>query len=69
MKETFTLPPWSFGTSRISVRGVSTAKFGSVYYLRGPGGGVRDGVDRDEVRGYFEKSGLLERWYELERAL
>jgi Nucleotidyl transferase AbiEii toxin, Type IV TA system len=28
-----------------------------------------DGVDRNEVRGYFEKSGLLERWHELERAL
>ncbi|MGE0460638.1 MAG: nucleotidyl transferase AbiEii/AbiGii toxin family protein [Vicinamibacterales bacterium] len=24
-----------------------------------------DGVDRDEVRGYFEKCGLLERWREL----
>ncbi len=28
-----------------------------------------EGVDRDEVRGYFEKNGLLERWHELERAL
>jgi hypothetical protein len=27
-----------------------------------------DGVDRDEVRGYFEKNGLTERWHELERA-
>lgn len=28
-----------------------------------------DGVDRDEVRGYFEKNGLGERWRELERLL
>ena len=28
-----------------------------------------DGVNRDEVRGYFEKADLLERWRELERAL
>jgi hypothetical protein len=28
-----------------------------------------EGVDRDEVRGYFEKSGLLERWRELEASL
>jgi hypothetical protein len=29
----------------------------------------RDGVDRDEVRGYFERAGLGERWQELEHAL
>jgi hypothetical protein len=28
-----------------------------------------DGVDRDEVRGYFARAGLMERWNELERAL
>ena len=28
-----------------------------------------EGVKRDEVRGYFEKADLLERWRELERAL
>ena len=28
-----------------------------------------DGVDRGEVRGYFEKSGLEDRWRELERHL
>lgn len=28
-----------------------------------------DDVDRDEARGYFEKSGLGERWRELERLL
>lgn len=28
-----------------------------------------DGVDRAEVRGYFEKNGLMERWNEIERAL
>ena len=28
-----------------------------------------EGVNRDEVRGYFEKANLLERWRELERAL
>lgn len=28
-----------------------------------------DGVDRAEVRGYFERSGLLERWHEIERFL
>lgn len=28
-----------------------------------------DGVNRDEVRGYFEKNGLGERWRELERLL
>ena len=27
------------------------------------------GVDRDEIRGYFEKSGQLERFHELERSL
>jgi Uncharacterised nucleotidyltransferase len=27
------------------------------------------GVDRGEVRGYFEKHGLSERWHELEQAL
>ncbi len=34
----------SFGTSRISVRGVSTGKFGSLYYLEGASGGVRNGI-------------------------
>jgi hypothetical protein len=24
-----------------------------------------EGVNREEVRGYFEKAGLLERWHEL----
>lgn len=28
-----------------------------------------DGVDRAEVRGYFDKNGLLERWHELEQVL
>ncbi len=28
-----------------------------------------DGVDLDEIRGYFEKHGLLERWREFERLL
>ncbi len=28
-----------------------------------------DGVDRDEVRGYFERAGLGDRWRELESAL
>jgi hypothetical protein len=28
-----------------------------------------DGVDRAEIRGYFEENLLLERWYELERHL
>ena len=28
-----------------------------------------DGVDRNEVRGYFEKNGLGERWHELARTL
>ena len=27
------------------------------------------GVDRGEAAGYFERAGLLERWYELSRAL
>lgn len=27
------------------------------------------GVDRDQIRGYFEKSGQLERFHELERSL
>ena len=26
-----------------------------------------DGIDRDEVRGYFERAGLEERWHELTR--
>jgi hypothetical protein len=28
-----------------------------------------EGVDRDEVRGYFQKSGFEDRWREIERAL
>jgi hypothetical protein len=28
-----------------------------------------EGVDRTEVRGYFEKNGLMERWDEIERSL
>lgn len=28
-----------------------------------------DGVDRDEVRGYFERAGLGEKWREIERSL
>lgn len=28
-----------------------------------------EGVDRAEVRGYFEKNGLVERWHEIERSL
>lgn len=30
---------------------------------------TRPGVDRDEIRGYFEDAGLLERFRELERSL
>lgn len=28
-----------------------------------------DGVDRDEVRGYFERAGLEDRWHDIERSL
>jgi hypothetical protein len=28
-----------------------------------------EGVDRTEVRGYFERHGLMERWHEIERSL
>jgi len=28
-----------------------------------------EGVDRAEVRGYFDRAGLVEKWNELERAL
>ncbi len=34
----------SFGTLRVAVRGVSTGKFGSLYYLEGASGGVRNGL-------------------------
>jgi hypothetical protein len=34
----------AFGTLRVSVRGVSVAKFGSLYYLVGESGGQRNGI-------------------------
>jgi FlgD Ig-like domain len=37
-------PGTSFGSLRVSVRGISVAQYGSLYYMVGQSGGVRNGV-------------------------